>query len=315
MSRLEVTRRQSSDDPQTTLHSPWFAWVCGGLVLIGAWSYAPVFLRLMQVWSGEPDYSHGYLVIPVALGLLWARRDRLPAWGCSQSSLATGLGVILFSQTLRVIGDISYSEPLEQGSLVAWTMGVAMLLGGWRLWWWSLPALGFLLFMIPLPYRLESALSFPLQSIATSLSVWWLQLLGQPAIAHGHIIRIGEIQLEVAQACSGLRMFMSIAAIGAAFAILFERPRWHRLLLFSALGPIAIVANSLRIVMTGLLSRWVSADVGHAFTHDFSGWVMIPMAVGMFLAWNWYLNRLFLEVVPADLYGARAAEKTSVAGA
>jgi exosortase len=305
MLKVDVTGRQrTADVPFTEAPGPvplgiWVSLTI--LVLAGAWSYAPILSRLVGVWLRVPDYSHGFLVIPVAIVLLAARRHHLPAWEMTGTSIWSGLALIVAAEAVRLAGSVWYSKSLEEWSLVGWVAGVLLLLAGWRIFWWGLPAVLFLLFMIPLPWRLESALSFPLQTVATHVSVWLFQFLGQPAIAQGHVVRIGETTLEVAQACSGLRMFMSIAAIGAAFVILFQRSLGHRVLLLAALAPIAILANSLRIVATGLLSRWVSSDAGHSFAHDFSGWVMIPVATGMFLAWNWYLDNLFLAAVAAPL--------------
>jgi len=305
------------NDAQETFPG-WFWGAWGLFTLAGVWSYWPIVTRLAATWSNEPDYSHGFLVVPVALGLMWLRLDQRPPWALSRGSLWCGVGVILASQFLRLGGEIWYYETLEEWSLIVWVAGCVLLFGGASVLWWGMPAILFLLFMVPLPWRYESALSFPLQTVATNVSVWLLQFLGQPALAMGHVIRLGENTLEVAQACSGLRMVMSIAAIGAAFIILFRRSIGHRLLLLLALVPIAIVANSMRIVVTALLYRWVSSEAGQAFSHDFAGWVMIPVAAAMFLGWNYYLDHLFLEateVRPRVSRDSSSARETSVARA
>ena len=101
--------------------------------------------------------------------------------------------------------------------------------------WWSLPSIAFLWFMVPLPFRVERWLSLPLQGAATKLSCWILQALGQPALAEGHVILLGDNRLEVEQACSGLRIFVGIVALAFAYAILMRRQWWEKaLLLLSA---------------------------------------------------------------------------------
>jgi exosortase len=125
-----------------------------------------------------------------------------------------------------------------------------------------------------------------------------LQFLGQPAIAEGNTILLDDYVLEVAQACSGLRMFMAIVALAYVYMVFVKRPWWQKTLLFISLIPIAIIANALRIVLTGLLYRLVSGEAAKAFSHDFAGWVMIPMAALFFGAMLLYLDRLFVEIIP-----------------
>ena len=154
----------------------------------------------------------------------------------------------------------------------------------------SLPSIGFLFFMIPIPYSAETALSHPLQRIATQLSCAALQVLGQPAFAEGNVILLGPHELEVAQACSGLRLFMSVVALAYCYVVLVRRSVWEKAFLVAMVAPIAIVSNSLRIVVTGLLYQYATSDVGKKFAHDFAGWAMIPVAACLFGVVLWYLS-------------------------
>jgi len=259
------------------------------------WAYWPALVKVVAAWEQQPDYSHGYFVVPLALYFCWARRDRFPSRAVGQI-VWPGLLVILLSIAIRIAGARYYVDAIDAWSMVVWVAGVVWLLGGWRVFLWASPSIGFLLFMIPLPWSAERWLSLPLQRIATRLSTWVFQVLGQPAIAEGNTIWLGDYQLEVEQACSGLRIFVGVFALACAYGILVRRVWWERgLLLLSAL-PIALVANATRIVVTGLLSRWVSGDAAHKFTHDISGWVMIPYAALLFALVLAYLGRLTREV-------------------
>ncbi len=177
-----------------------------------------------------------------------------------------------------------------------WIAGAVLLLGGWKVLAWSGPAIAFLWFAFPLPYSAELALSRPLQQIATQLSTVVLQLLGQGAIAEGNTILVGEHALEVEQACSGMRIFVGIFALAFAYVLFIRRTWWEKVLLLASAIPIALVANSTRIVITGLLYQYASGDAAKHFSHDVSGWAMIPFAAALFWGVVWYVGRLLPEV-------------------
>ena len=268
------------------------------MLLAGAISYWPNFVRFLGRWIDEPDYSHGVLVIPFIAYCLFQRRGDFPpvsprlAWG--------GMTLISIGAFARVMGGGIYIEAVEDWSILVWVGGCVWLLFGWRCFLWSLPFVGFLFFMIPLPFRLEEALALPLQGIATKLSTWTLQLLGQPALDQGNTISLGSQLLGVERACSGLRIFMSMVAVGVAVVMLSpERPPWQKAMLFVCSVPIAIVANVTRIVVTGLLYQYGSGKAAKAFSHDFAGFAMIIYAIGLFWLLVWYLDQLFPEVQDA----------------
>jgi exosortase len=128
-----------------------------------------------------------------------------------------------------------------------------------------------------------------------------LQLLGQPAFSEGNVILLGNHELEVAQACSGLRLFASVIALAYAYLVLVRRAWWEKVILLFAVGPIAVVSNAVRIVMTGLLFQFTTGEMAHRFSHDFAGWVMIPLAAALFGLVLWYLGKLFNEEEVLDM--------------
>jgi exosortase len=268
--------------------------VLGFTVLVaGAWVYWPTLMELVTAWEREPDYSHGYLVTPIAILFLWMRRGSFPGLGAS--SLAVGLSLLAVALLIRACDALFFLRFLDGYSLLPWLAAVVALLLGTRMLVWALPSIGFLFFMIPIPFSAETALSHPLQRIATKLSCTALQLLGQPAFAEGNTIQLGSHQLEIAQACSGLRLFVSVVALAYCYVVLVRRSWWEKLLLVAAVAPIAILTNSLRIVATGLLYEYSTSEIGRRFAHDFAGWAMIPVAAALFAAVLWYLARLFEE--------------------
>lgn len=273
----------------------------GGAILLAtfAWAYWPTIVELFRAWNREPDYSHGYFVLPLALFFLWVRRDSFP--GLPSNLAWPGLVLIAMSIGIRMFGAQYFVGGIDGWSMLFWVAGMVWLFGGWRILWWSLPSVVFLWFMIPLPWRVERWLSLPLQHIATKLSCWTLQCLGQPAIAEGNTIYLGDIQMGVEQACSGLRIFVGIVALAFAYVVLVRREWWERALLLVSVLPIALVANAARIVVTGLLYRFVSGEAAHKFSHDMAGWVMIPFAAMLFALVLWYLDRLVHDVEVTDV--------------
>lgn len=277
--------------------------VIGALAALAAfaWSYAPTLASLVQLWLREPDYSHGFFVVPVALYFAWFRRASRPEV-VLQLSLPSAL-LLSAAVGLRFLGARWNMLPLDAWSILAWAAGVAYICGGWPMLRWASPSIGFLWFMMPLPYRIEQALSLPLQSIATRLSCWTLQLLGQPAIAEGHVILLGNERLEIAQACSGLRILLGTVALGVVFAILTRHRWWDRLVLVACAIPVAVIANMARIVATGLTKTHAPGSWLANWSHDAGGHLMTAFSVLLFALCAWYLKQLFYD---ADELGAKS---------
>jgi exosortase len=156
--------------------------------------------------------------------------------------------------------------------------------GGWSLLRQAWPAIAFLVFMLPLPQPVNNLVSLPLQRIATTGSCFLLQLSGLWSIQEGNLIHLktphGMERLDVALACSGLRMLMMLAATVAATIILIPLPTWKRIILLLSAVPIALVTNMIRIVATGWCYRlgW-----NRQAAHDWSGYLMMP--IGLLLVW------------------------------
>lgn len=279
---------------------PWLPMAVGLACLgVGVWAYWPTLQGLVHTWNTVPDYSHGFLVIPLAIVFLVVRQKSCP--GVGPSSPAVGLPLLGLALAMRFAAGRFFFDFLDGWSILPWVAGSVALVGGWRLLVWSLPSIGFLWFMVPLPFGWESMASMPLQRIATKISCYVLQVLGQPAFAEGNVILLGENRLEVAQACSGLRLFISVMALAYAYVTLVKRTWWEKAILIVSLVPIAIAANAARIVATGLMYEFVSGEAAHKFAHDFAGYAMIPLAAAMFWGVLWYLRLLVREDEVMDM--------------
>ena len=277
--------------------------------LLGAvilWSYAPTLATLAARWTHDPRYSHGVIVPIFAAYLLWDRWPMLVPtaegggwWGAAW--LAAGA-------VIRLFGAIVFLEWVDAVSLLPTLIGLFVFVAGRSAVRWSWPAVAFLVFMIPLPYHVEWALGEPLQRLATLASTYALQTFGLPAVALGNIIQIDDTRIGVVEACNGLGMLYMFAAFAVAAVLVVRRPMLDRVLVLLSAIPIAVLANIVRITVTGLLHATAGGKVADIVYHDLAGWLMMPLALGLFWLELRLLAALFLEpptvdVTPASLRG------------
>jgi len=208
---------------------------------------------------------------------------------------------------------------LEMYSFVPCVAGIFLLVGGWKTIRWAGPAIAFLVFMFPLPGFLDTGLLAPLQKLATTASTYCLQTMGIPTYSDGNRIVIGEIQLGVVEACSGLRMLTIFVALAVAITLVTERPLWERVVTVLSAVPIALAVNIARITVTGVLHLTVGAELADLVFHDAAGWVMMPMALGLLYVEFQILSHLVIEDGPAGPLQigspVKAAERATVPAA
>jgi exosortase len=275
--------------------SPAFLLAGGGIACF-LWAYWPTFVVLAERWSNAAQYSHGFLVPAFAGAVLWFRRKQVTVERLQPS--AWGIPLLLAGGALRLAGAYFYYPWLDGLSLLPSLAGLAFLLGGGHAVRWAWPAIGFLFFMLPLPFVVEGALAQPLQQLATLASTYLLQTVGIPALAEGNIVVLSESKIAVVEACNGLGMLVLFFAISTALAFVLERPLWQRLVVLVSAVPVALIANVGRITVTGVLSEKVGSEFAHVLFHDWGGWLMMPLALGLL----WFELRLLdwvLEEPPA----------------
>src|SRR5438105_96745 len=204
--------------------------------------------------------------------MLWSRRDALigslgrPSW--------TGPAIIFVAAIMLIIGELSAFFLLIQVGFVITVFGIVLSLGGISLLRVAFVPIAFLVFAFPLPYFIDSELSWRLQLLSSELGVFFIRLFGVPVYLTGNVIDLGNYKLQVAEACSGLRYLYPLLSFGFLAAYLFQAPLWQRALVFLSAIPITIVMNSFRIGVVGLLvDRWGTAQA-EGVLHFFEGWVI-----------------------------------------
>jgi exosortase len=135
--------------------------------------------------------------------------------------------------------------------------------------------------MIPIPAILFSQITFPLQTLASHLAALMLRAVGIPVLLEGHVIVIPAMPLEVAEACSGIRSLLSLTTLSIIYGYLMEASVRVRVILALAAIPIAVTANSLRIVGTGLVVQYWDPNQAEGFFHAFSGWLIFVVSLIM----------------------------------
>lgn len=271
-----------------------WSWIVG-LGLCGAiiWAYWTTLVEMAERWIDDPQYSHGYLVPLFSLYLLWSRRAIMKGGFVSASWV--GVVVLALGLGMRFAGVYFFYGFFDAISLLVCLVGLVLVLGGWQAFRWSWPAILFLGFMVPLPYRLQTALSGTLQRIATKLSTYALQTLGQPAVSEGHIILINDVKIGVVEACNGLGMLVTFFAISTAAAMVLKYGWWRRLVLIVGAIPVAIVANVVRITVTGVMYGNSQNEAAQIVFHDVAGWLMMPLAVIIIYIELYVLDRLIVD--------------------
>lgn len=261
---------------------PLIFWATCLLLLI---LYLPVIVDLVGEWYNDSNYSHGFLIPLISIYLLWKRRLQV-----SQTIDVTGdrigISLLVSSMILFVLANAAAEYFTLRLSLVLALYGTVWYLLGRktaRATWFEIM---FLIFMIPLPYVLYNSLAFPMQLLASQVTVKLLNGIGLSAIRQGNIIHLPGYSLEVAEACSGLRSLISLLALGALYAHLTQKGTIRPLILFFSTIPIAIAANIFRIFFTAVGAYIVSKELAEDFLHELSGMMVFVVAFIMLFLWG-----------------------------
>lgn len=266
-------------------------WLGFGVVALAclAWLFRAGIWAVVVGWS-KPEYSHGWLIPAVTLFLLWQRRQRILA--ARDGGAWAGTVLVGASMLLLLLLSAGHMQIPEAATLVVALGGVGLAaLGRPAMRWVWVPVL-FLLFALPVPQTAYYILATKLQLVSSVLGAEMLRLAGVSVFVEGNVIDLGSMQLQVAEACSGLRYLFPLAAFGFLCAWLYKAPWWARVTVFLATAPITIFMNSLRIAMTGLLVEYGDPELAEGFMHLFEGWVIFLGALALLLALMWLLAKL-----------------------
>lgn len=260
-------------------HYPW-AW--SQILLMAVlifFLYSGILTRLALDWWDDPNYSHGFFVPAFSAFVLWQDRRKLaslltrPSW--------FGLVVVAGALLVLIVGVLGAELFLSRSSFLFLLAGLLIYFRGWGYFRAVLFPWAILFIMIPIPVIIFNQVALPLQFLASQLASGSLALVGVPVLREGNIIQLPSMTLEVAEACSGIRSLVSLVTLAIFYGYFFESRILHRVLLVVAAVPIAVAANSLRIMGAGLLGQYWSPDRAQGFFHLFSGLVVFVVALVM----------------------------------
>ena len=267
------------------LEIDWAPWGWAGVaVVLTAWVFFPVLVfhpapdiwALAEIWDDDPNYSYGYLIAPLAAYFIWERRDELR--GIPLEGSHWGLAFVALAMAMFLTGLMGGVYYLVRASCIALLYGGILFVGGWR-WTRALlfPVL-FLSLMIPLPKFIFLQIALPLQVFAAEAAEWALYWIGVPIYRTGNVIHLAHTQLEVAEACSGLRSLFALLTTGVVFAYFFGKTRLQRVVVVAASVPIAILVNATRVAGTGWLAHHYGLEVATGYYHSLEGFAMFGIA-------------------------------------
>jgi len=253
--------------------------------------YLPALVDLVSDWATDSNYSHGFLVPIISAYLIWRKRKELAAIEISPSK--AGLAIIIAGLILFILGNGASEYFTVRISLVVTIFGLALYFFGGpmikRTWFELL----FLVFMIPIPYVIYFSATFPMQLLASKVTVAVLNLIGMPVVRQGNIIHLPEHSLEVAEACSGMRSLVSLLALGAIYAYLTQKRFSAKAILFLSTIPIAVLGNVFRVFITALIVYTTELNITEEPIHSIMGATVFVIAFIFLLIFGAILRKVF----------------------
>lgn len=245
--------------------------------------------ELITRWGKQEEYSHGFFIPLIVLWLLWQRRESLRASLAAPSWY--GLLPLTIAAAMLLLGELTAIFILVQYGFVLSLVGLVLCLGGMPLARVTILPITFLIFAIPLPYFVDSQLSWRLQLLSSQIGVDVLRALGISVFLEGNVIDLGVYKLQVVEACSGLRYLYPLLSIGFLMAYMYQAPLWRRVALFLTTIPVTVLMNSLRIAAVGVLVQRWGTGMADGFMHYFEGWIVFIVCLMTLVAEVWLFER------------------------
>lgn len=267
-----------------------------------------VLHRLVFKWSSSEDWSHGFIIPLFSLYYLYIRRDMMPTGILDHNLISrlAGATLLILAYLLYLKATIARIDYPKNVALVMSIVGTLLMVCGWPLTRWSWFAVAFLMFAMPLPDNIYGQITYPLQRIAAWVSAATLNLVPEmTAEAAGTVVDWNYPRavppsgtLDVERACSGMRLLMTMTALGVAMTFVNERALWQRLIMILVCVPIAVFCNIIRVTTTGFFVVFGRQDLAQGTAHTLLGLMMLAVAFSLYGATSYVLNHLFVDNQP-----------------
>lgn len=249
--------------------------------------------RMWGWWLELPEYSHGMLIPPIAVFLIWQQKDRLER--VSFSGSWWGVGLVLIGGGMLLMGQFATVYTLVEYAYLVTLFGLVLAFTGAAVFRWLLMPLFILVLMVPLPQFLLANLSTKLQLLSSELGVYVMRLFDISVFLEGNVIDLGGYKLQVAEACSGLRYLFPLMTLGFLMAYFYKGALWKRVVLFLSSIPITVIMNSFRVGVIGIMVEHWGIAMAEGFLHEFQGWMVFMISTAMMVAEIALLNRIGRE--------------------
>ena len=276
-----VALRPEEKEMERTPARPLWILPAGAMLALVAFLYHGILANLVGDWWNDPNFSHGFFVPAFSLFVLWQQRAELakiegkPSWWGS-FFVAGALGML-------IVGSLGAEFFLARTSFVVLLGGLVIQFFGWQVFRAVLFPWVVLFLMIPIPAIIFNQITFPLQLLASRLATVLLTLFGVPVLREGNVIQLPIMSLEVAEACSGIRSLVSLTTLAVIYGYFIETRTSRRIWMMIFAVPIAVAANAMRVMGTGLVAQYWDPHKAEGFFHEFSGWIIFILSLGMLL--------------------------------
>ncbi len=274
-------------------------------VLFMAAYYVPL-RSMVNIWLNSEDYSYG-IIIPLASAyLVWEKRKAFSevrfrsAWWI--------LPALVLFVLVSIYGILGSSGNVSMPSIPVLVILFTGFCFGAALVKRLILPLGFLFLMVPVPAVFERTVGMYLKSISSYFGGAIIGFFGIPVHVSGNIIDLGATQLQVVDACNGLRYIFPLLAIGVMYAYFFERSAWKRLFCVLVTIPLGVFVNTVRIGATGILTEFFGPKVSEGFFHGFSGVVLFAFAFVLLFLIGRLLSIVFPDGAPAKGQAASSSQ-------
>jgi exosortase D (VPLPA-CTERM-specific) len=267
-----------------------YAFVITTLLLVSLilFMYWNVYTDLFDIWDTQEEYSHGFIIPLVSVYFLWEKKSVILK-DRSQSTLA-GFAVLFLSLVFYFIGVVGDLFSLLRVSFILLLIGLALLFVGYKSTKAMLIPILILIFSFPIPPVLQAELTVKLQLLSSQLGVAVIRAFNIPVFLEGNVIDLGSYQLQVVEACSGLRYLFPLMSLAFICVYLYQVALWKRIIVFFTAIPITLLMNSFRIGVIGVLVNSWGIEAAEGFTHDFEGWVVFIACLAILFLEMWLLS-------------------------
>ncbi|MGX7953592.1 exosortase V [Tsuneonella sp. HG249] len=251
-----------------------------------------------STWSSESG-AHGPIILATGLWLLvhkWPEVRHL----VRPPSAGAALLVFVLAAPVYLLARITQIVELEGYAMYLLALGALYAIVGWRVMRALAFPLIYLFFAFPPPETLIYTLTLPIKVAITQSSIAMLQFAGLPIGGTGVMIQIGQYQLLVAAACSGLNSIVSLSALTLFYIyMMHQHERRRQLILLAFVLPVAIAVNFLRVLILILLTYYAGEGVAQSFLHDLAGVTTFVLALLLMASIDAVLGRVMRRRQPA----------------